>query len=80
MRYVWLVLLGIFVGWLAGVLTKGRGFGLIGDLFVGVIGALVGGFIFSLLGLRAYSLVGWGIMAVIGAVIFLALLRLIKRV
>ncbi len=43
----WLVV-GLIAGWLAGVVMKGGGFGLIGDIVVGLIGAFVGGFVFSL--------------------------------
>lgn len=79
MDFVWLVLIGICAGWLAGQLTKGSGFGLVGDLIVGVIGALVGGFAFRLVGIAAYGLLGQLIVATIGAILLLALLRLIRR-
>ena len=46
MEFVWFLLIGLVAGWLAGQLTKGGGFGLVGDLVVGVIGALLGGFLF----------------------------------
>ena len=78
MPFVWFALIGICAGWLAGQLTKGSGFGLIGDLVVGVIGALVGGFAFALVGIAAYGLLGQLIVATVGAIILLALLRLIR--
>ena len=40
----WIVV-GLIAGWLAGMIVKGGGFGLIGDLIMGVVGALVGGFL-----------------------------------
>ncbi len=40
----WLVV-GLIAGWLAGVIMKGRGYGVIGDIVVGILGALVGGFL-----------------------------------
>ena len=55
------------------------GYGLIGDLIVGVIGALLGGFLFGLLGLTAGGLLGSLITATVGAVVLIALLRLIRR-
>jgi uncharacterized membrane protein YeaQ/YmgE (transglycosylase-associated protein family) len=58
---------------------EGRGFGLIGDLIVGVVGALLGGFLFGLLGLSAGGLLGQLITATVGAIILIALLRLVKR-
>jgi uncharacterized membrane protein YeaQ/YmgE (transglycosylase-associated protein family) len=78
MTWLEFILVGLAAGWLAGKLTKGRGFGLVGDLVVGVIGALLGGFVFRLLGLWAHGLVGNLVVATVGAVLLLALLRWIK--
>lgn len=80
MSFLWFLLVGVIAGWLAGVLVKGGGFGLIGDLVVGVIGAFIGGLLFSGLG----GVVGGGVpgsilVATLGAVILLVILRLIKR-
>jgi uncharacterized membrane protein YeaQ/YmgE (transglycosylase-associated protein family) len=79
MVYVWFILIGIAAGWLAGQIMKGGGFGLLGDLIVGVIGALLGGFLFGLMGIAAGGLLGSLITATVGAVVLLALLRLIRR-
>jgi uncharacterized membrane protein YeaQ/YmgE (transglycosylase-associated protein family) len=76
---VWVVLLGIVAGWLAGQITKGSGFGLLGDLVVGVVGSLLGSFIFGFLGLGAYSLLGRLVVSVVGAVVLLWLIRVIKK-
>jgi uncharacterized membrane protein YeaQ/YmgE (transglycosylase-associated protein family) len=76
---VWVVLLGIVAGWLAGQITKGSGFGLLGDLVVGIVGSLLGSFIFGLLGLGAYSLVGRLVVSVVGAVVLLSLIRVVKK-
>jgi len=46
---------------------------------VGIVGAVVGGFVFSLLGIGAENLIGQLIVAVIGAVIFLAILGFVMR-
>lgn len=75
----WFLVIGVLAGWLTGVLVKGRGFGLLGDLIVGVLGAVLGGFLFSALGLAAYGFVGNLIMSVAGAVVLLFLIRLIRR-
>ncbi len=74
---LWVVLIGILAGWLAGQITKGRGFGLLGDLIVGILGSLLGSFLFELLGI--YGLLGRLVMAVIGAIVLLWLIRLIKK-
>ncbi len=80
MNILWLIIVGIVAGWLAGTLVKGGGFGLVGDLVVGIIGALVGGFLFSLLGVSAGGgLIGSIIVATIGAVVLLYVVRFVKR-
>jgi len=80
MEFVWFILIGLVAGWLAGQLMKGGGFGVAGDIVVGVVGALLGGFIFTKLGVSSGgSLIGAIIVATIGAVVLIALLRLIKR-
>ena len=79
MDVIWFLLIGVIAGWLAGQITKGGGFGLIGDLVAGVIGSLPGGFLFRLLGITAGGLIGSLITATVGAIVLIALLRLIKR-
>jgi len=76
---VWVVLIGMLAGWLAGQITKGSGFGLLGDLVVGIVGSLLGSFLFGLIGIVAYGLIGRLAMAVIGAIVLLWLIRLIKK-
>ena len=76
---VWLVV-GAVAGWLAGMIVKGGGFGLLGDIVVGIIGAFAGGWILARLGVH----LGVGIVSVIasatiGAVVLLTLLRLVRR-
>jgi len=51
MHIIWFMVIGLIAGWLAGMITKGRGFGVFINLVVGVLGALLGGFLFGLLGL-----------------------------
>ena len=80
MSLLWFLIIGLVAGWLAGVLVKGGGFGVVGDLVVGVIGAFLGGFLFSTLGASAGGgLIGSIIVATIGAVVLLFIMRLIKR-
>ncbi len=80
MEFIWFILIGLIAGWLAGILMKGGGFGLIGDIVIGIIGALIGGHLFGVMGISAGGgLLGSIIVATIGAVIFIFLLRLIKR-
>ncbi|HEX3578415.1 MAG TPA: GlsB/YeaQ/YmgE family stress response membrane protein [Thermoanaerobaculia bacterium] len=77
---IWFLIIGAIAGWLAGLLMKGRGFGILGDIVVGIIGAVLGGWLFGALGISAGGgLAGSLIVAFIGAVILLFLVRLIKR-
>jgi uncharacterized membrane protein YeaQ/YmgE (transglycosylase-associated protein family) len=80
MNVLWFLLVGVIAGWLAGVLVKGGGFGLTGDLVVGIIGALIGGLLFSgLAGAAGGGLLGSILVATLGAVILLVVLRVLKR-
>jgi uncharacterized membrane protein YeaQ/YmgE (transglycosylase-associated protein family) len=80
MNVLWFLLVGVIAGWLAGVLVKGGGFGLIGDLVVGIIGALIGGLFFSgLAGFAGGGLLGSILVATLGAVLLLGVLRVLKR-
>jgi uncharacterized membrane protein YeaQ/YmgE (transglycosylase-associated protein family) len=80
MGLIWFLVVGIVAGWLAGVLVKGGGFGVLGDLVVGVIGAFIGGLLFNSLGVAGGGgLLGSIVVATIGAVVLLFIVRLIKR-
>jgi uncharacterized membrane protein YeaQ/YmgE (transglycosylase-associated protein family) len=75
----WLVI-GAVAGWLAGMLVKGGGFGLIVDIIVGIVGAFIGGWLAGVLHISlGGGWIGSIITAVIGAVIQLFVIRLIKR-
>ncbi len=76
---IWLVV-GAIAGWLAGVIVKGYGYGLIGNIVVGIVGALIAGWLLPRLGI----FIGGGIIAeiidaVIGAVILLVIIGFIRR-
>lgn len=73
------VIIFLLIGALAGVIMKGGGFGLIGNIAVGVVGAFLGGWLLSKLGLSIGGDFGGFITAVIGAVILLFIVRLIKK-
>ncbi|MGH8243032.1 MAG: GlsB/YeaQ/YmgE family stress response membrane protein [Steroidobacteraceae bacterium] len=79
MEFIWFIIIGLVAGWLAGVIMKGGGFGVIGDIIVGIIGAVLGGWLFSAMGVATGGLLGAIIVATIGAIILIALLRVIKR-
>jgi uncharacterized membrane protein YeaQ/YmgE (transglycosylase-associated protein family) len=71
--------IGAVAGWLAGVILKGGGFGLLVNIVVGILGAIVGGFAFGLLGISAGGIVGQIITATVGAVLLLFIVGLLKK-
>lgn len=76
---IWL-LIGAVAGWLAGVIVKGYGFGLIGNIVVGILGAFVGGWLFGVLGISSGAgIIGSVIGATVGAVVMLFIIRLLRR-
>jgi uncharacterized membrane protein YeaQ/YmgE (transglycosylase-associated protein family) len=73
-------LIGGIAGWLAGMVMRGRGLGVLGNIVIGILGAFVGSWVLGMLGIA----IGGGIIsailnAFIGAVILLFLIGLIKR-
>jgi uncharacterized membrane protein YeaQ/YmgE (transglycosylase-associated protein family) len=78
MSWVWFLIVGVVAGWLAGKLTRGRGFGLVGDLVIGILGALVGGFLFGLLGVVSFGLLGSIVTSTVGAVVLLWLVHRLR--
>jgi uncharacterized membrane protein YeaQ/YmgE (transglycosylase-associated protein family) len=76
---VWLIV-GAVAGWLAGLIVRGYGFGLIGNIVVGIVGALIAGWLLPKLGIViGGGTIGEVITAVIGAVILLLVIGLIRR-
>lgn len=76
---IWL-LVGAVAGWFAGLVVRGFGFGIVGNIIVGIVGAFLGGWLFGTLGIA----IGAGIIntiftAFIGAVVLLLIVRVIKR-
>ena len=76
---LWWLVVGLIAGFLASVVMRGGGYGILGDIVIGIIGAFLGGFLASLVGIGASGLVGTIIIAFIGACILIALLRFLSR-
>jgi len=72
-----IVLVGLIAGFAASHVVAGHGYGLIGDIVVGILGALLGFFVAGALGIVMAGLLAEIIVAFIGAVILLAVLRLV---
>jgi uncharacterized membrane protein YeaQ/YmgE (transglycosylase-associated protein family) len=78
-HFIAFLLIGALAGWLAGIITKGSGFGAAGNVVVGIIGAFLGSFCFGLLGIVAIGFIGRLLFAVVGALLFTWLLGFIRR-
>jgi len=79
MSILYFIIIGIVAGWLAGMIMRGGGFGLFGDLILGIIGAVVGGHFLGALGISFGGDLGAIITATIGACVLIGVVRLIKR-
>ena len=76
----WLVI-GLIVGWLAGLVMKRSGYGLVGDILIGILGGVVGAWLFVLIvpSDARSGLVGVGVVALVGAAVFVGLARVFTR-
>jgi uncharacterized membrane protein YeaQ/YmgE (transglycosylase-associated protein family) len=76
---IWIIV-GAVAGWLAGLVVRGFGFGLVGNIIVGILGAILGGWLFGALNFVFLpGIINTIITAFIGAVVLLLIVRVIKR-
>ncbi len=75
---VWWLVVGLIAGFLASLVMRGGGYGIVGDIVIGIVGAIIGGFLASLVGIGAGGLIGTIIIAFIGACILIAILRAVS--
>ena len=76
-----ILIIGGLAGWLAGLIVKGYGFGILGNIVVGIVGAFVGTWVLGQFGVRiGPGLIGSVLNATIGAVLILVVIGLIRRV
>ena len=71
--------IGAVAGFLASLVMKGGGSGLLWDIILGIVGALVGGFVFGLLGISAGGMIGSLITAFVGTVILIFIARMLSK-
>ena len=76
---IWWIVVGLIAGFLAGKVMKGGGYGVLMDIVLGIAGAVLGGWVFGLLGLHAGGLIGSIVVAFVGAVILVWIVRQIKK-
>ncbi|MBK9017031.1 MAG: GlsB/YeaQ/YmgE family stress response membrane protein [Saprospiraceae bacterium] len=80
MDLLYTLIIGAVSGWLAGVLFKGYGFGLIGNIIIGIVGSFIGFWLFGKLGIS----LGTGVLSTIltsaaGAIVLLFVAGLFSR-
>lgn len=75
---IWIIS-GIIAGWLTGLIMKGGGYGLLGDLIVGLLGGLIGGYLAGVFGIQVTNWIGQILVAVLGGIVLVVILRLIRR-
>jgi uncharacterized membrane protein YeaQ/YmgE (transglycosylase-associated protein family) len=69
------LVVGALIGYVASLIVKGEGLGLIGDLFIGILGAWVGRWLAGSVGIQATNTVGSLLISILGAVVLLVVLR-----
>ena len=53
MGLLYWIVVGLIAGWLAGLVMKGGGYGIVVDIILGILGGVLGGWIFGMLGIGA---------------------------
>ncbi|MDM8158335.1 GlsB/YeaQ/YmgE family stress response membrane protein [Labilibaculum sp. K2S] len=79
MNYLIFLLIGLVAGWIASILLKGRGYGIIINLILGVIGSFIGGTIFGIFGIHLNGFFGLLISATIGAIVLICVVGLFSK-
>lgn len=80
MHFILFLIIGGVAGWLAGLLWKGSGFGLIGDILIGIVGGLVGGWLAGKFGIQENGIVLKLLISAAGAWLILFVISLIKKI
>lgn len=79
MYWLWYILIGLAAGWIAGLIVKGSGSGLLLNLVIGAIGSVLGGWLFGLMGISSTNMLGSLITATVGAIVLLLMVGLFTR-
>lgn len=80
MFLIYWICVGLVAGWLAGLVMKGGGYGLVVDIILGMLGGIVGGWIFGALGIwPGAGAIGAIIVAFVGAVVLVWISRVLRR-
>ena len=74
-----ILIIGGLAGWVAGLLVKGTGQGIIMNIVVGIVGAVLGSWLFDFFGISAAGTIGSFVIAVVGAAVLLGVLQLLRK-
>jgi uncharacterized membrane protein YeaQ/YmgE (transglycosylase-associated protein family) len=74
---LWWIIVGLIAGWATGKIMRGSGYGPLLDIVLGIVGALIGGYIMAALGFGAGGMIYTILVAIGGACLLVALVRLI---
>ena len=77
---IWVIIVGLIAGWATGKIMKGSGYGTLMDIILGIAGGIVGGWIMGILGFyTSGGVVPSIVVATLGAVVLVSLLRMLKK-
>ncbi len=77
---IYIILVGLVAGWATGKIMKGGGYGVIVDILLGIAGAIFGSWVLSILGIyTSGGLVPSILVAIVGAVLLVVIVRALKR-
>jgi len=80
MYFIWMILVGLIAGWATGKIMKGSGYGVLMDIVLGIVGGIIGGWIMSFLGFYSSGgLIPSILVAILGAVVLVAVVRALKK-
>jgi uncharacterized membrane protein YeaQ/YmgE (transglycosylase-associated protein family) len=80
MYILYVILVGLIAGWATGKIMKGSGYGVLTDILLGIAGAIIGSRLLGLLGIYSSGgIVPNILIAIVGAVFLVALVRMLRR-
>lgn len=79
MYWLWYILIGLAAGYVASLIVKGSGSGILLNLVIGMIGGVLGGWLFSLMGIASTNMLGSLLTSVFGAIVLLLIVGLLSR-
>jgi len=72
---IWMIVVGIIAGFLAGKVMNGSGYGLLMDMLLGIAGGIVGGFVLGFVGIGSRGMISSILVATFGAILLIWVVR-----